>query len=136
MAPLQRRKLTTVAFSIRASSVCGGEKQKTKKGCVKAEVSLIHSLGSVHKTLEVTGHKGVWGRPNPPQQDSYLGRGLAALPLTSGPLPAETFGFPADAATPARPYPGVMRSGRGVAGEGVLGVGYRRGGAHTGERRG
>lgn len=59
MAPLQRRKLTTVAFSIGASSMCGGEKQKQnqkkKEGCVNAEVSLIYSLGSLHQTLEVTG---------------------------------------------------------------------------------
>lgn len=56
-----------VAFSIWASSVCGGEKQKKKGVSVKAEVSLIHSLLVLYTKLWMwQGRRGECGAAQTP----------------------------------------------------------------------
>ena len=88
------------------------EKQNKKKreGCVKADVSLILSLGSVHKTFEVTGEKGVWCSPTP---TTSL---LPVLGPSGGPHAVMRFGFLALSTASAWGGLGVGCTHRGDAG--------------------
>lgn len=114
MAPLQRTKLTTVVFSIRASSVCAGEKQNNKrKVCEKlARFSLPWLFRP--KFGGDRGRGACVAEPRHLQLASYL-------PLfPGGPHPVVIFGIPAPVTAPAS-LPGQSeiwkRGGEGRGGE-------------------